>query len=287
MGTTCELQCYVASQSQGKAVADKVLADVLRLENHYSRYKEDSFLSQINRVAAIGGEIVVDAETAGLLDYAATCHAQSDGLFDITSGVLRKAWRFDRGELPDQRQIDALLQTVGWHKLQWLAPKLLFPQPGMEIDLGGVVKEYAADRAAVICQEAGVWHGFINLGGDIRIIGPHPDGRPWIVGIQHPRKPGEILQNLQLYRGGMACSGDYERCIRIGEERYSHIINPKTGWPVKHMASVSVIGDFCLIAGSASTIGMLKDQQGAQWLQELGLPHIWMAADGQSGSQGI
>ncbi|WP_246534841.1 FAD:protein FMN transferase [Methylomonas paludis] len=280
MGTICDLQCYVSSAATGQAISQLVYADVSRLEKRYSRYLTDSYLAHINRAAAAGGEIAVDTETAGLLDYAATCYAQSDGLFDITSGVLRRAWRFDSGKLPEQSVIDSLLETVGWQKLHWQAPLLSFPLPGLEIDLGGVVKEYAADRAAVICQEAGVGHGFVNLGGDIRIIGPHPDGRPWIIGIQHPRDKQLVLQNLELHRGGMASSGDYERCMIIDGVRYGHIINPKTGWPVKHLASVSVVGDFCLIAGSATTIAMLKEQQGPAWLAELGLPYVCMDAAG-------
>jgi thiamine biosynthesis lipoprotein len=283
MGTVCELQCYVASKEKGIAVADLVEADVSRLEQRYSRYRPDSLLSEINRVAAAGGEIEVDDETAGLFAYAETCYSQSDGLFDITSGLLRKAWRFDSGQLPDQDLIDDLLQHVGWHKLHWQTPVLKCPEPGMEIDFGGVVKEYAADRAAVICQNADVRHGFVNLGGDIRVIGPHPDGSPWSVGIQHPRQKGALLTTLEMFQGGMASSGDYERCIQVGDQRYSHIINPKTGWPVRHLASVSVAGDFCLVAGSASTIAMLKEQDGPQWLRDLGLPHVWMDVDGQIG----
>jgi len=283
MGSPCELQIYVPNEKQGKQVADSVQADVLRLEQKYSRYRDDSLLSDINRVAARGGTMLMDEETTGLLDYAATCHQQSDGLFDITSGVLRRAWRFERSELPDSALIDGLLQTVGWHKLDWSPPTLHFPMAGMEIDFGGVVKEYAADRAAVICQEAGVHHGLVNLGGDIRVIGPMPDGRPWIVGIQHPRIHGGVLKNLNLYHGGMASSGDYARCIVIDGQRYSHIINPKTGWPVKYMAAVSVVANFCLVAGSASTIGMLKEQDGGQWLDELGLPHIWVDNQGVIG----
>lgn len=283
MGTLCELQCYVGSEAEGKAVSDKVQADVDRLEQRYSRYRDDSFLSAINRAAAAGAEIAVDAETAGLLDYAATCFHSSDGLFDITSGILRKVWKFDGERLPAQAAIDELLARVGWQKLVWQAPRLAFPLPGMELDLGGVVKEYAADRAAVICQDSGVRHGLVNLGGDIRIVGPHPDGSPWVITIQHPREQDAGLMNLELFGGGLASSGDYQRCIVIDGQRYSHIINPKTGWPARRMASVSVVGNFCLIAGSASTIGMLKEDAAEAWLTELGLPCVWMDNDGKVG----
>lgn len=283
MGSPCEVQGFVGSRQQGEAVAQQVLAEVERLEQRYSRYRQDSLLSRINQVAAAGGQIEVDEETCGLLNYAATCYVQSDGLFDITSGVLRRAWRFEKGQLPDGDLIARLLEIVGWNKLQWQAPMLTFPEAGMEIDLGGVVKEYAADRAATVCKSLDMHSGLVNLGGDIRVVGARPDGSPWIVGIQHPRKPGEVLQNLELFAGGVATSGDYERCIQIGEERYSHILNPRTGWPVKHLTTVSVVGDFCLIAGSASTIGMLKEHDGPQWLSKLGLPHVWVKQAGEIG----
>ena len=283
MGTPCELQLFAESISHATKVSDLVINNVKRLEALYSRYREDSFLSQINRHAAIGKSISVDNETAGLLNYADTCYQQSAGLFDITSGKLRQAWRFDTGQLPNQTHIDKLLNQIGWHKLNWNPPLLDFSIPGMEIDFGGIVKEYAVDRAASLCLEAGIFHGVINLGGDIKIIGPQADGSPWKIGIRHPRKQNEILHTIPLYQGALASSGDYERFILINGQRYSHVLNPKTGWPVKYMASVSVVGDFCVVAGSASTIAMLKEKEGSKWLQDLALPHLWTDSSGKSG----
>ena len=283
MGSPCDIQIYAESPEEAERVAGIAIADVRRLEARYSRYREDSFLSAINRVAAAGGSIAVDEETTGLLNYADTCHRESDGLFDITSGILRRAWRFDRGDLPDENQVRDLLDRVGWHKVRWAPPVLEFPLPGTEIDFGGVVKEYAVDRAAALCPEAGVRHGFVNLGGDIMIIGPHPDGSPWRIGIQHPRCRGAVIRTLSLSGGGLASSGDYERCIVLDGVRYGHVLNPKTGWPVRHMASVSVVGDLCIIAGSASTIAMLKEESGPEWLLGLGLPHFWVDVHGETG----
>jgi FAD:protein FMN transferase len=283
MGSPCEIQIYAASQPAAERITGTAIADVHRLEARYSRYRADSFLSEINRMAAGGGSISVDEETSGLLNYAATCHRESDGLFDITSGILRRAWRFDRGALPDEAEVHRLLERVGWNKLRWAPPVLEFPLLGMEIDFGGVVKEYAVDRAAVICREAGARHGFVNLGGDIRIIGPHPDRRPWRIGIRHPRCPGALIQTLSLHAGGLASSGDYERCITVDSVRYGHILNPRTGWPVRHLASVSVVGDLCVVAGSASTIAMLKEDGGPAWLAGLGLPHFWVDVHGSIG----
>jgi thiamine biosynthesis lipoprotein len=283
MGSPCEIQLYAANSREAERIMEVAIADVGRLEARYSRYRADSFLSEINRVAAVGGCIAVDEETAGLLNYAATCHRESGGLFDITSGLLRRAWRFDRGALPDPAQIRELLGRVGWEKLRWMPPVLEFPLPGMELDFGGVVKEYAADRAAALCREAGARHGFVNLGGDIRIIGPRADGGPWRIGIRHPRRPGALIQTLSLHGGALASSGDYERCIVLDGVRYGHVLHPKTGWPVRHLAAVTVVGEFCVVAGSASTIAMLKEANGPAWLEVLGLPHFWVDVQGRVG----
>jgi thiamine biosynthesis lipoprotein len=230
----------------------------------------------------------VDAETAALLDYADACHRQSGGLFDISSGILRRAWRFDAGRLPGPAQVQSLLQLVGWQRVEWQrvdsqTRRLRFPLPGMELDFGGIVKEYAVDRVAALLQGAGVAHGFVNLGGDVRALGPQPDGSPWRIGIRHPREAGALLITLELATGALASSGDYERCIVVEGRRYGHILDPRTGWPVRRMAAASVVAPLCVVAGSAATIAMLHDEGGPAWLQALGLPCLWMDVDGRCG----
>jgi FAD:protein FMN transferase len=283
MGSPCDIQLFAKTSAEGKRIADLVIADVHRLEALYSRYRDDSFLSTINRVASVGGAITVDPETAGLLNYASICYEQSDGLFDITSGILRRAWRFDLGSLPDSMLIQSLLDRVGWHKLRWNSPVLEFTIPGMEIDFGGVVKEYAVDRVAALCWEAGIRQGVVNLGGDIKVIGPRADGSAWRIGIRHPRQKNDVIQTILLREGALASSGDYERCVEVDGVKYGHVLNPKTGWPVRYLAAVSVVGDFCVVAGSASTIAMLKEEQGPSWLENLGLPHLWVSVKNDMG----
>jgi thiamine biosynthesis lipoprotein len=126
-------------------------------------------------------------------------------------------------------------------------------------------------------------HGVVNLGGDIKVIGPRADGHPWRIGIKHPRSATTLLDTVELSEGALASSGDYERCIVVDGVRYGHILNPLSGWPVRHLAAVSVVADFCVIAGSASTIAMLKEEAGAAWLAALGLRHLWVDVDGRSG----
>jgi thiamine biosynthesis lipoprotein len=283
MGSPCEIQLFAGGVDEARHVFGRAIADVERLEARYSRYRPDSFLSEINRVAAAGGRIRVDDETAALLDYAARCHEESDGLFDITSGVLRRAWRFERGEPPDAALVDELLARVGWHRLVWERPFLSFPVPGLELDFGGIVKEYAVDRVAALCRESGASGGLVNLGGDLAIIGPRPDGTPWRVGIRHPRSADALIRTLALQRGALASSGDYERCIVFEGVRYGHILNPRTGWPVRRLASVSVVADLCIVAGSAATIAMLKEDDGPAWLDSAAVPSLWVDVDGAIG----
>ncbi len=271
MGSPCELQFYAPNDFIAEKIAQQIMADVYRLERKYSRYRPDSFLSKINQVAKSGGSISIDEETEGLLNYAQTCYELSDGLFDITSGILRQAWRFDTNVLPDDKQIQTLLKKVGLQYIRWGNSTLTFLQAGMEIDFGGIVKEYAADRAMTLCLNSDISHGIVNLGGDIKIIGAHPDGSAWRVGIQHPRNKIKVWKTLKLKSGALASSGDYERCMVINGVRYGHILNAKTGYPVKHLAAVSVVADLCVVAGSASTIAMLKEKDGERWLKSLDL----------------
>lgn len=271
MGCPCELQLYAQTPELAQQIAQRVMSDVYRLEHKYSRYRADSFLTKINQIAALGGSISIDEETAGLLNYAQTCYELSDGLFDITSGLLRRAWRFDTNRLPDDKTIQTLLQKIGWQHIHWENSTLTFSQAEMEMDFGGIVKEYAADRAATLCLDAGVLHGIVNLGGDIKIIGAHPNGSAWRVGIQHPRDKNNVWKTLKLKTGALASSGDYERCMVIDGVRYGHILNPKTGYPVRYLAAVSVVADLCVVAGSAATIAMLKEKDGEKWLKSLGL----------------
>jgi thiamine biosynthesis lipoprotein len=153
----------------------------------------------------------------------------------------------------------------------------------MELDLGGVVKEYAADRVAIVCRAAGVRSGMVNLGGDVRVIGPRPDGAPWRIGIRHPRQRGALLDSVELFDGALATSGDYERCVLLGGVRYGHVLSPRTGWPVRELASVSVVAEHCVVAGSAATIALLKERAGPRWLASLGVPHLWVDVLGRSG----
>ncbi len=286
MGTDCAAH-LAGDPAVTSAAAALVIEEVRRIESTYSRYQRDSVLSLINQAGARGASVTVDAETTGLLDYAFALHRASDGLFDITSGVLRQAWDFDSGRLPAPGAIERLLPRVGLHRVEWDAPILRFGVAGMEIDFGGIGKEYAVDRAAEICRDAGITSGLIDLGGDIRVIGPLPNGAPWTVHVRHPRRPDCALATLSVANGAVASSGDYERFMEIDGVRYSHILDPTTGWPVRGLAAVTVSTDACIVAGSLATVAMLKASNGPAWLQTLGVPHVWMDEQGAVGGNRV
>lgn len=257
MASHCEARLYAPDEAIAHRWSDAAIAEVRRIETKYSRYRDDSVTTAINRAA--GGDAVrVDGETAGLLDFASELHAQSEGVFDLTSGVLRRAWDFKAGRVPPQSALDQLLPQVGWSKIEWQSPMVRL-RAGMEIDFGGIGKEYAADRAASIMADLGARHGLVNLGGDVRVTGPHADGKAWRIAVQDPRaEPGATIAYLEVPHGAMATSGDYERYFEHAGRRYSHVLDPRTGWPADYWRSVSVVAPICIAAGACATVAMLK-----------------------------
>jgi thiamine biosynthesis lipoprotein len=286
MGTECTLHLYSDSRSVADDTAEAVEAEVERIEARYSRYRPESLLSRINAAAQVGESVDVDDETATLLDVAFQCNRLCDGKFDISTGVLRQAWDFTTAVPPSQDRITALLAQVGMGKLRWDNRRLEFLAPGMELDFGGIAKEYAADRAAASCAAHGIAHGLVDFGGDLRILGPHPDGQPWHISIRDPRRPDAEAACVALADGALATSGDYERWFEHDGRRYCHILDPHTGWPARGLRSVSVVADQCLTAGCLATSAMLMGRAGIAWLAGMGLRYLCIDDEGRlHGSQ--
>jgi thiamine biosynthesis lipoprotein len=268
------------AEARADAAIAAAIADIRRIEAKYSRYRDDSVTSAINRAAG-GAAVAVDAETAALLDYADQCFRISDGRFDVTSGVLRRAWDFRRvpPRLPDARELAVLCAQVGWSEVERDGHSIRLPRTGMEVDFGGIGKEYAADRAAAILAEHGVAHALVNLGGDVRALGGQADGSPWRIGVRHPRATdaGAAIAVVPLTDGAVATSGDYERYIEVDGRRYCHLLDPRTGWPVHAWQSVSVLAPLAVVAGSVATIAMLCADAAPALLASQGLP--WLGVD--------
>lgn len=286
MASPCELVIESRDEALVRRAASAAMDEVHRIESKFSRYRPQSVVSRIN-AAAGGAPVEVDAETQSLLDFAASLHDASGGLFDATSGVLRRAWDFGQARLPLPGELEALLPLVGWHRVERHGDQVRLTLPGMELDFGGFGKEYAADRAAAVLNGQGIEHALVNLGGDVHVLGPHgmPDavGQPWQVAIARPRPGGEgPLASLSVSRGGVATSGDYERFFERDGRRYCHVLDPRTGWPVEGCQSISVLAANTTTAGALSTIAMLKGAGAIEWLDGQGANYLAVKADGET-----
>jgi FAD:protein FMN transferase len=271
LGGLCDID--VLGVERLDSLIEIAVAEVRRIETKYSRYIESSIVGQINAQAGLGF-VSCDDETCGLLDYANTLYEHSEGLFDITSGVLRRVWDFGKNKPPALDELRQILPLIGWSKFERKGNKVRLKKAGMQIDLGGFGKEYAVDRVASIFLQNGVTSALINFGGDVRALGTKPDGRPWQIGIQDPRHLDQCFATLTLSQGALATSGDYERFFEMDGKRYCHILNPKTGMPVSYWRSVTVLAPLTSAAGATSTIAMLLQQQGLNYLQNSGFAFL-------------
>ena len=292
LGGPAEIQVAAPDEDTAHVWFKCAVDEIDRIEIKYSRYRPGSVISRINGCA--GGEAVAcDDETLGLFQVADALHQQSGGRFDLSSGVWRRLWNFrdPQAELPTETQRAALAPLVGWDKVERTAGHVRLPIAGMELDLGGIGKEYAVDRCVVRLMEAGARHALVNLAGDLRAIGSKPDGQAWMVGIQHPERPGTVMAELPLKDGALATSGDYERCIWRDGRRYGHVLDARSGWPVQYWRSISVRAPSALMAGGLSTAAMLMEAQGLELLKEADVDFLAVDAQGwvhtRSGMQSL
>jgi len=270
MAGPCEVLFDDDDDAEVLRLAGMAHVEAARIERKFSRYREDSIVQAIN--TAGGRPVTVDEETAQLLDLAASCHGLSGGRFDITSGVLRRVWRFDGSDrLPTRAQVKALLPLVGWHRVRWDRPRIALP-PGMEIDLGGLGKEYAVDRVASLIVADSRTPALVNFGGDLRATGPCRDGSAWRVGVEDPGREDRAERLIELRDGGLATSGDARRFLLRDGVRYSHILNPRTGWPVLDAPrAVTVAAGSCTEAGLLATVAMLHGRDAEAFLAAQGV----------------
>jgi thiamine biosynthesis lipoprotein len=271
MAGPCEILVDTDSRPRAERALELAQAEARRIERKFSRYRPDSEVGRIN--ASRGEPVAVDEETALLLDYAATCYEMSEGLFDVTSGVLRRAWKFDGSDrVPTAETVAELLRHVGWDRVAWGDRHLTLPA-GMEIDLGGIGKEYAVDRAANLIAAQFPDPFVVNFGGDLYASGLRRGGRLWGVGVDDPERTGRAaVDRISMSQGGLATSGDARRYILFEGKRLGHILNPKTGWPIEGAPrSVTVIAPTCVEAGTLSTLAYLKGSGASAFLEREGV----------------
>ena len=250
----------------------QMASEVWRIEQKYSRYLESSALSKINQ--SNSKSISIDKETLNLLNVADVLWQESEGMFDISSGVFRKIWTFNEQQnIPTQKEVNAVLKYVDWKRVNFDEQSITLEQ-GMQIDFGGLGKEYAADRCAALADESLGKSVLVNLGGDVVSKGPRINTKPWDVGIETKDGASKVWKNVPLTTGAIATSGDIYKSIVFNGKRYSHIINALTGYPTLDAPStISVIAPNCTEAGMLSTVAMLKGLDAENFLEEHGRPY--------------
>ncbi|MDG1752738.1 MAG: FAD:protein FMN transferase [Thalassotalea sp.] len=273
MASPCELLIDCCDKALALKVGQLVANEAWRIQDKFSRYQPRSVISQLN--AQAGKVCGIDEETFLLLQFSQQCYQLSDGLFDITSGVLRKAWCFDGSDnIPSQSTIDSLLPLIGFSQLKFSENSIKM-KPDMEIDLGGLGKEYAVDKAlqiaSIIAPEVPM---LVNFGGDLAVNGPRHNNEPWCIGVEHPSYSDKSSLAVTISHGAIATSGDAQRYLLKDGKRYSHVLNVKTGWPIENSPhSITVAAPKCTQAGLLSTLALLQGDSAESFLNEQGIAH--------------
>ncbi|MDI6801140.1 MAG: FAD:protein FMN transferase [Thermodesulfovibrionales bacterium] len=274
------------SEDKAKRAIDDAFAELGRLEKLLNYYSKDSEITLINRNAGIM-PVVVSNETFELLEEAVYVSENTEGAFDITAGVIIDLWDIDKQIIPDEKSLSERVRLVGYKNivLNKNSRTVFLRKKGMQINPGGIIKGYAADKAAEVIKKRGINSGIVAVGGDIKTFGIRPDSKPWKVGIQNPRQEDiggkdEITASVDLTDSAISTSGDYKRFFVKDGKVYHHILNPKTGYPADKCRSVTVIAKKGVHSDAFSTgIFVLGPQKGIEVLKENGLEGIIMDND--------
>lgn len=276
MGGPCEVLVDTQDEGAARALGARAAECAWRIEDKFSRYRDDNIIARIN--TAQGAPVEVDDETANLLDFANLMHRLSNGSFDITSGVLRRAWTFDGGtRVPTAAELERLLAFVGWSKVRWERPTLTL-LPDMQIDFGGIAKEYAVDQAVQVLTRIGELAALVNFGGDLAATRPRQAGKAWRVGIEDVAdlRGGKrhAVRLIELEAGALATSGDTYRYVTADGARLPHILDPHNGFPVRGAPrSVTVAAPTCTNAGMLATLAMLRGPEAERFLETEAVRH--------------
>ncbi len=245
MGTDVTITVVTKSDAEGEAAIEAGMAELRRLDAMMSLYKDTSEVTQVN-LAAGKHPVKVSPEVIEVVDDAAEISKLSNGVFDITVGPLVVLWqmRLKEGKVPTDSEIARIKPLVNYRNIvvDRKASTIYLKKAGMIMDFGGM-KGYTADRVAGIFKKRGITNAVIAVAGDIWVLGHRDDGKPWRIGVQHPRQPDKVLTVLDLSDKYVSTSGDYERFVIREKKRYHHIIDPRTGKPSKGVISATLVGD--------------------------------------------
>lgn len=272
MGSVFELVVVENDSAMAQQHFQKTITEIERIENLISEWRPHTQISQVNQNAGIG-PVKVDREVFELTQRAIKYSQLTEGAFDISIAALDRVWLFDGSmeEAPSNISIQQSIQNVGYQYivLDSLNSTIFLQKKGMKIGFGSIGKGYAADKGREHLQSIGVKGGIVNASGDLSAWGTQPNGKPWKVGVANPFKAHKMLKVLKLKNGSVTTSGSNEKFAEIHGKRYSHIINPKTGWPSEGLISVTVSGSSAEFANFLSTsIMVLGKKEGRKLLSK-------------------
>jgi thiamine biosynthesis lipoprotein len=264
MGTDCQLMYCADSRGRGKEFRDHAVEWVMDFERKYSRFREDSMISEINRNAGVSW-METDEELDSMLVLCDWFNWDTGGVFDPTSLPLARLWDYhgETPRVPSAAEVERAKALVGWSKVQRRKGGIFLPEAGMALDLGGIGKEYAVDRVFEMAQAAGFKDVMVDFGRDIRVGGESPNTGGWRIGLEHPLDPGRCWTALLLSNRAVTTSGDYLRGFTAGGRYYGHILDPRTGYPTDNgCRACSVIAPTCTEAGIISTAALILGREG-------------------------
>jgi len=272
MGSVFELTVVEKDSALAQQHFQQVTAEIERIENLISEWRPGTQIFEVNRNAGIE-PVKVDREVWDLTRRALQYSKRSDGAFDISIAAMDKIWRFDGTltEMPEEEAVRKSVQRVGYQYilLDSTASTIYLSRAGMKIGFGSIGKGYAADKGRELLQSLGVQGGIVNASGDLSAWGTPPGGKAWKIGIYNPFKPRKILKVLKIREASVATSGSYEKYAEINGRRYSHIINPKTGYPSTGLTSVTVTGPAAELANALSTsVMVMGTKEGIRLLKQ-------------------
>ncbi|MHC4592576.1 MAG: FAD:protein FMN transferase [Planctomycetota bacterium] len=270
MGTDGRLEAVAPDEAAARRMFEAALPQLRMVEQLMSTYRPDSDVSRLNQFGA-QRPVALSEHMLAVMRKSVELSRLTGGAFDVTYAPLRTLWRRAQQEarMPDAEAVDEALAAVGWAKLVVEDDRVGFAVQGMEVDLGGIAKGYAVDLAAAALQETGASAGIVDIGGDLRLFGTPGAGGRWRIRIQQP--PGvEEEWTLDLPACAVATSGDYARWFSIGDERLSHIVDPRTGRPVAGMASVTVTAPDAMTADALATaLSVMGPEAGVKLVDSL------------------
>ncbi len=253
MGTEVSVQVWHENSDHASAVIEDAFAEVVRIENLMSTYIEGSEISEINRTAA-EGPVAAGDELINLILRSLDLSMLTRGAFDITYDSIGQHYDFRQRQRPDAATIQEELGHIDYRlvEVDRLAGTVRFLAPGVRINLGGIAKGYAVERAVILLRSRGIRHGIVTAGGDSRLLGDRL-GQPFMVGIRDPRQDDEVALTIPLEDEAISTSGDYERYFEEDGKRYHHIIEPSTGLPAGGVRSATIVGPDAVLTDALST----------------------------------